>query len=226
MALHKFFNQLEIDRVRKLCLAAETDEKMFWRLLRGQRSSSQMSPFLVNGRLITNENDIHDMWADHFKALGTPTVNLNFDNEFADLISTHVQTTFKNCTSDSTVALSGPLTYEEVATICSNLKPRVSGVLLDNKHIRYTGPSLWRLLYHMYQQVFESSVACKSLKIGIIFPLFKDKGAKANNKDNYRGITLFPTLCKIYEMILLNRLEKFAIDNEYFSELQFGFRRG
>ena len=57
-------------------------------------------------------------------------------------------------------------------------------------------------------------------------PLFKGKGVKANNKDNYSGITLFPTLCKIYEMILLNRLEKFAADNEYFSELQFGFREG
>ena len=62
--------------------------------------------------------------------------------------------------------------------------------------------------------------------MGIILPLFKGKGAKANNKDNYRGTTLFPILCKIYEMILLNRLEKFAIDNEYFSELQFGFREG
>ena len=56
-------------------------------------------------------------------------------------------------------------------------------------------------------------------------PLFKGKGAKANSKDNYRGITLFPTLCKIYEMILLNRLEKFAID-KHFSELQFSFREG
>ena len=78
----------------------------------------------------------------------------------------------------------------------------------------------------MYQQFYENSVVCKSLKIGIILPLFKGKGAKANNKDNYRGITLFPTLCKMYEMILLNKLEKFAIDNEYFSELQFGFREG
>ena len=31
---------------------------------------------------------------------------------------------------------------------------------------------------------------------------------------------------KIHEMILLNRLEKFAADSEYFSELQFGFREG
>ena len=34
----------------------------------------------------------------------------------------------------------------------------------------------------------------KSLKSGIILPLLKGKGAKANNKDNYIGITLFPTL--------------------------------
>ena len=57
-------------------------------------------------------------------------------------------------------------------------------------------------------------------------PLFKGKSAKANNKDSCRGITLFPTLCKIYEMVLLNRLEKFAADRGYFSELQFGFREG
>ena len=106
------------------------------------------------------------------------------------------------------------------------VKLEVSGVLLDYEHIRYAGPSLWRLLFHMYQQFFENSVVCRSLKTGIILPLFKGKGAKANNKDNHRGITLFPTLCKIYEMILLNRLEKFAIDNEYFSELQFGSGRG
>ena len=57
-------------------------------------------------------------------------------------------------------------------------------------------------------------------------PLFKGKGAKADNKDNYRGITLFLTLCKIYELILLNRLEKFAARKGYFSELQFGFSEG
>ena len=33
----------------------------------------------------------------------------------------------------------------------------------------------------------------------IILPLYKGKGAKANNKDNYRGITIFHTLCKVYE---------------------------
>ena len=71
-ALRNFLNHLEVDRLKKLCVAAETDEKLFWKLLKGQRSSSQMSAFLVNGAFITEENDIRDMWADDFEALGTP----------------------------------------------------------------------------------------------------------------------------------------------------------
>ena len=35
-----------------------------------------------------------------------------------------------------------------------------------------------------------------------------------------------PTLCKIYEMILLSRLETFAKQKGFFSEMQFGFQEG
>ena len=56
--------------------------------------------------------------------------------------------------------------------------------------------------------------------------MFKGKGVKANCEDNYRGIILFPTLCKIYEMVLLNRLEKCAERRGFFSKMQFGFQEG
>ena len=78
----------------------------------------------------------------------------------------------------------------------------------------------------IYQTFFNNFSVCDSLLTGVILPLFKGKGAKANNKDNYRGITLFPTLCKIYEMVLLNRLEKFAEQQGLFSNMQFGFKEG
>ena len=73
---------------------------------------------------------------------------------------------------------------------------------------------------------FNNFSVCDSLLTGVILPLFKSKGAKANNKDNCRGITLFPTLCKIYEVVLLNRLEKFAEQQGLFSYMQFGFNEG
>ena len=63
------------------------------------------------------------------------------------------------------------------------------------------------------------------MKVGDILPQFKGKRAKANNKDNYRDITLFPTLCKIYELILLNRLEKYAAQMGLFQKDNLVFKR-
>ena len=185
-----------------------------------------MSAFFVNGSLVTDKTAIRNMWADHFEALGTPSANLNFDNDFAVRVSTRVKEILEHCLHNPMGILSEPLSYKEVANVCSKLKPGVSDVLLDCEHIRYAGPPLWELLFELYQSFFQTFSSPKSLKTGIILPLFKGKGVKANDKNNYRGITLFPTLCKIYEMILLNRLEKFAVDKGYFSQLQFGFSEG
>ena len=40
-----------------------------------------MSAFVVKCKLLTDENDIRNMWADHFEALGTPPANTSFDDE-------------------------------------------------------------------------------------------------------------------------------------------------
>ena len=141
-------------------------------------------------------------------------------------MTTNVQEIFTSFTDDPSGVLSGPLQYEEVARVCSQLKPGVCGVLIDYEHVKFAGPDLWILMQDLYQTFFESCMIPESLKSGIILPLFKGKGAKAINKDNYRGITLFPTLCKIYEMILLNRLDNFAVHKGFFSEMQFGFQEG
>ena len=106
------------------------------------------------------------------------------------------------------------------------MKLGVSGVEIDYEHIRFAGSSFWKLLFQLYQTFFNNFSVCNSLLTGVILPLFKGKGAEANNKDNYRGITLFSTLCKIYEMVLLNRLEKFAEQRGFFSNMQFGFKEG
>ena len=84
------------------------------------------------------------------------------------------------------------------------------------------------ILFHLYENFFENSSVCDSLMRGVILPLFKGKGAKANMcyKDNYRGITLFPTLCKIYEMVLLHRVENYEEQNGLFSFMQVEFKEG
>ena len=185
-----------------------------------------MGAFLVNDNLLTDKNLIREMWVDHFEALGTPSENAYSDNGFLDTVARDVQEIFISCTKDCTGALSQPSENEEVAHICTNLKAGVSGVSIDYEHIRFAGPPLWKHLFQLYKKFFENCSVCESLKTGVILPLFKGKGAKANNKDNYRGIPLFPTLCKIYEMVLINRLENYLSQKGLFSDMQFDFKDG
>ena len=185
-----------------------------------------MTAFSVNDTLLTDRGKIRQMWADHFETLGTPPVNDNFDNNFCADIANSVREVFDSCMNDLSGQLCDPLKYKEVESVCASLKPGISGVEIDYEPICFAGPPLWRLLFQLYQNFFMNHSFCESLLTGVILPLFKWKGAKANNKDNYRGITLFPTLCKIHEMVLLNRLEKHAVDEGLFSDAQFGFKEG
>ena len=57
----------------KLLSSAESNEKLFWKLIKSQCSSSQVSAFVVNGELLTDKNKIRDMLADHFEALESPS---------------------------------------------------------------------------------------------------------------------------------------------------------
>ena len=41
--LRNFLNQLEAEKITKLCIAAYTNGNLFWRLLKGQRLTSQMT---------------------------------------------------------------------------------------------------------------------------------------------------------------------------------------
>ena len=155
-----------------------------------------MAAFHIDGKIITDKKQILEMWADHFEALGTPSVSARYDNDFCTRISTSVKDILTSCIEDPPGVLNEPLQYDEVECVCSHLKPGIIGVSIDYEHIRFAGSNLWVLLHQLFQNFFEKFSVCDDLKVGVILPPFKGKGAKANRKDNYRGITLFPLFVK------------------------------
>ena len=58
---------------------------------------------------------------------------------------------------------------------------------------------------------------------GIIVPIFK--GGCQDEANNYRGITLINIMGKIHSQILLNRLNKWAEEEEKILDNQFGFQK-
>ena len=132
-----FLNQCEADKITKLCNAAESNEKLFSKLIKCQRSSSQMSAFVVNGELLTDKNKIRDMWADHFETLGSPSEIETFDKDFFNKVSDSVRESLFSFLTDPSGVLSESLEYKEIAQVCSTLKLRVSGVEIDYEHIPF-----------------------------------------------------------------------------------------
>ena len=137
-----------------------------------------MSSFLVDGKLITDKKQIHEMWAGHFEELGTPSENTKFDSDFLIQVTANVQEIFTSCTDGPSGVLSQPLQYEDFARVCSQLKLLVCGVLIDCVHVKFAGPDLWILLQDKCQEFFESCIISESLKSGIILPCSKAKGPK------------------------------------------------
>ena len=99
-SLRTFLNQIESEKIKRLCVASETDEKLFWKLINGHRSTSQMNDFLVDGNLLTDRTKTRDMWADHFESLGTPSNSSNFHNDFCRRVTTRVHDVLETCIED------------------------------------------------------------------------------------------------------------------------------
>ena len=121
---------------------------------------------------------------------------MNFDGNFLACVTANVLNIFNLCIEDPSLALCAPLEYDEVVCVCSSLNMGVSGIVIDYEHIRFTGPTLQRHLFLLYRVFFQTCCVPENFKTKVILPLFKGKEAKANNKDNYRRITLSPKLAK------------------------------
>lgn len=81
------------------------------------------------------------------------------------------------------------------------------------------------LYLKMFNLVFDTGVVPELWSLGIIVPIYKNKGSVAD-PCNYRGITLNSCLGKTFSSILNERLTSFSDEIDLLSESQTGFRKG
>ena len=79
------------------------------------------------------------------------------------------------------------------------------------------------VLVKFFNVVLDSGIVPTEWCIGIIIPIFKNKG-EDTNPDNYRGITLLSCLGKLFTSILNHRISEFFEAENMLGEEQAGFR--
>lgn len=97
---------------------------------------------------------------------------------------------------------------------------------IPNELIKYHDKrnELHKILADLFNKIMELNKWPKEWNVGIIQPIHK-KG-DASKPENYRGITLLPTVSKIMTKIITIRLQTWLEENNKISMFQAGFRQG
>ena len=82
--------------------------------------------------------------------------------------------------------------------------------------------NLWKYLTLLFNSMLVHGFTPNQMLIGTIIPIIKNKRESSSNSDNFRGICLQSSLCKLMDIIILKK-ECEALQT---SELQFGFKKG
>ncbi len=77
---------------------------------------------------------------------------------------------------------------------------------------------------HLFNMVLRQGYPA-SWSTGAVVPVPKPKGS-LDNRDDYRGITVGNALSKLYSMVMLQRMDKWAENNDMRAKGQAGFRHG
>ena len=120
-----------------------------------------------------------------------------------------------------------PFTVDELMPLLRKLQNnKASGMdNIINEFLKYCPMKVTKLIVKLFNVVLDSGIIPTSWCIGIIVPLFKNKGS-INDPDNYRGITLLSCLGKLFTSAIDSRLSAYLESTGTLGDEQAGFRSG
>ena len=203
-------------------LEHKSNIKRTWQLINevvGKNSSKSISDrFLVNNTTITEPIDIANHFNTFFASIGhTLSLNIkqhddiNFEHYLKDRSTSNFE--FLHTNSDDIVSIIGKLpakkstghdgiSTELLKTLCDIISPTISVII---------------------NKCFESGIYPEEMKLSKAKPLYKKGDPTLLN--NYRPISLLPSISKVFERVMINQIYNYFCTNSLLTPSQHGFRK-
>ena len=200
----KFYHtQFKKQNIRELKKLKRSNPRKYWKILNGKRQEK-------------TEADPEEMFKFFKKS--------NFDENAANHESN------ANLTGENTIhntSINEPITESEVKKAINHLKNNKSGGIdsIVNEHLKSLSHIIAPSLINIFNLVFDSGIIPESWTLGMIKPIYKNKGCKSDPA-NYRPITLISCQGKLFTSILNERLQQYAEEHDLINDCQAGFRKG
>ncbi|CAG2195433.1 unnamed protein product [Mytilus edulis] len=190
----------------------DVDQKSVWIILNKRKQKPHTCTALKkDGTLFTDSNDLMSIWYDHFQNVFSQSVYSEPDREtyISDRVST-IREVNRTLNEKDVLQFS----YSDVINICSHLKNNKAcgHDRIAYEHIKYGGKLLLRHLHHLFNMVIQCGYIPGEWRKSIIFLLFKGGKKPRTDTNSYRGISLVPSIAKIFEKLLENELTKLRPD--------------
>ncbi len=201
----------------ELSSASVNDQKLFYKLIKQQRGTDDSTnAILVDGHLLTDNDDIRDSWGQYFQTLSQ-------DEEVSpdDELLTRYMRILARLENPPP-----PITIQDLDLAINKLKRGKAPDIynLVGEQLKAMGPGARKTLTDIINQIIREGEVPKMLKQAYKIPIPK-KGKDHKKMDNYRGITISAILCKILESICLTSGIDLSISSVT-SPLQCGFSVG
>jgi len=198
------YEQKSYDELNK---AADIDYRLFWKLLNKKkcRRTDTCNELKVESTTYTGD-EIVDGFKNYYKQV--------FD---CDNITTRRDADMENYVRLNTVVeckenkgLINDVTVSEIRKATSTLKKQKAPGIDDicSEHILHGGAIATVAITTLFNSIIKHEYIPDAWKTSIIIPIYKGKGKSKNDPNNYRPISLIPVLCKLFERVMLNRLQE------------------
>jgi len=200
----------------------KNDIKNTWKTIKEVLNSSANNDypkyFLIDDLPCHEPHKIANAFNKYFVEIGpalasniTPPIDLSFQN----FLTKNIPSTFTFQT----------VSEDYVLKIINELKPKTSRGVdnISNNLIKLIKFEIVKPLTMIINQCMNIGMFPDKMKIAKVLPIYK----KGENTyfENYRPISILPSVSKVFERIIHNQLYNYFNDNNLFYENQYGFRK-
>ena len=196
------------------------NSKQLWKILNGilnnkSNKATVIDSLIYDDNEIEEPKDIVNVLINHFVSVGERLVTNIPDENISHM--THMG---DYCMHDFKFR---PVTSEEVTKVIKDLKDSSAGFdSINIKIIKASTTVLSPIIKQIINQSFEEGIFPEELKTARLIPLFKSGNRKL--PENYRPISILPSISKIIERIVYNQLFDHLTFCKILINEQFGFR--
>ena len=200
------YENLIFDRINQ---AAGSDIRLFWKLIkkRGGSNYEICNTITINGRSYHDSQVANGFFEHFYNVFGASSPEDSISPEQERELQEYASqpSTFPNR------LLMEPFDPTEIDKAIGSLSRRKSpghdSIL--NEHIIYGGTAAKSLLLMLFNSVLRFSRVPDDWQTSIVVPIYKGKGKPKSDPSSYRPISLIPVLSKLFEKLILFRIDKF-----------------